>query len=535
MKFLVIDALARATGSRYTSFDVVGAGPRIIAGVIKYFKQDVMLKSYELFMKLRDLKQYDIILASLMSSDKGALEKIIIQLRKKGFNGIFIVGGPISFEYEILLQKYNRIDYVIVGEGEIPLEHILKDPSILFDKEYDEISKIPALAYKYKDRIYLTSAHVHTPVEKLSSIKPWTDIKSSYENYRIYRYYVEILRGCSNYQRPMLRGDPGLNCIKCYLCRSRELEERIYCPANIPPGCAFCSVPYMFGPARSRTLNSILDEIRELILNGARRIVLSAPDFLDYGRDWIVKPKPLTNPCDPPANIEALEQLLSEINEIPSVRKGEIQIFIENIKACLVNEEVARLLGKYLKGTTVHIGLETGDDWFNEYVLGKPITCEHVINTVKLLTKNGLRPYIYLIYGIPFMNRKTYIETIKVVKKLASFDIEKITLYKYINLPATAFKDVKFSIKGYEDLVHRLKNIVNKINTNKKRSFIGKELEVYLVYSNGKYYGYPVKHGPVVFVKGVNNPSYTNCLVLVKIYDLGSRNLWGRFIRVIKC
>lgn len=535
MRFLVVDALARASGSRYTSFDVVGAGPRIVAGIIHEAGYDTKLLSYELFMKESNLEQYDIVMVSIMSSDKGTLKRIINKLEEKNFKGILIVGGPASFEYNVLLQEYSRIDYVMVGEGEIPLESILKNPQILFDKDPKQLSNIPALAYRNEDTIYLTSQHIHTPAEKLSSIRPWTNIRVSYENYRVHRYYVEVLRGCSNYQRPMITGYPGLNCTRCFLCKSPDMEKRLVCPANIPPGCGFCSVPYMFGPARSRSIDSIVEEIKELIKNGARRIVLSAPDFLDYGRDWLVKPKPLTNPCDPPTNIEAIDQLLGEIYDLSSVKNGIVRVFIENIKACLVDDKVASLLGKYLKGTTVHIGLETGDNWFNEYVLGKPIFKEHVIRAVKLLSKHGLRPYVYLIYGLPFMNRKTYLETIKTVKELSSLGVEKITLYKYVKLPGTAFRNIDFGIEGFEDLVSKLKNVVYRVNVNKKKFFIGKKLRVYLVYSNGKYYGYPVDHGPVVFVKGVNKPGYSNCLALVEIYDVGPRNLWGRLIDIIEC
>ena len=486
-------------------------------------------------MEQVDPRLYDIIMVSIMSSDKGALEKIINKLNYSGFHGVLVVGGPASFEYANLMRVYPRIDYVIIGEAEIPLEDLLKKLDRVVYRETDKLRDVPALAYRFREEIRVTSQHIHTPADILSKIKPWTELENSYQNHRVLRYYVEVVRGCSNYQRPMIKGYPGLNCIKCMLCKSDDLEKRLSCPANIPPGCGFCSVPYMFGPARSRSPDSILDEISSLIKSGARRIVLSAPDFLDYGRDWLVKPKPLTNPCDPPANTEAIQQLLSSIHDIPLVRQGEVRIFIENIKACLVDEEVARVLGKYLRNTTVHIGLETGDNWFNEYVLGKPIYKEHVFKAVKLLSKYGLRPYVYLMYGIPLMNRRVYIETIKTVKELMKTDVEKITLYKYVKLPATGFQHLDYNVEGYEDLVDKLKNLVYKFNTVKKKKFLNKEIPVYLVYSRGKYYGYPVDHGPVVFVKGVRDPEYDNCLALVRIYDTGPRNLWGRFVKLIKC
>ncbi len=48
IKFLVVDALARASGRRYATHDVVGAGPRVVAGIIDQQGYRVDLKTYEL-------------------------------------------------------------------------------------------------------------------------------------------------------------------------------------------------------------------------------------------------------------------------------------------------------------------------------------------------------------------------------------------------------------------------------------------------------------------------------------------------------
>jgi len=529
----VVDALARAKGYRYTSHDVVGAGPRVVAGTILMQNIDVDLKAYEIVMDNPSIMlRKDIVLVSIMSSDEGALKRIIRVLEKNGFKGILIVGGPASFDYIGLMNRHPRIDYIIVGEAEIPLMKIFRDVDKLFS---GDIRDIPALAYREDGYVRITTNHIHTPAEIISSIKPWTLIEKSYPSYRVMRYYVEVLRGCSNFHRPLITGIPGLGCINCGKCYSPNYVERTYCPVNIPPGCGFCSVPYMFGAPRSRDVDSIVEEVRELIQHGAGRIVLSAPDFLDYGRDWVVKPKPLTDPCYPEANIDAIDQLLSQINTLEKVRSGMVVVMIENIKACLVDEKVAQVLGKYLHGTTIHIGVETGDDLINEKMIGKPIKIEHVVKAVKLLKLSGLRPYIYLMYGLPFMNRESYIKTIELIDELNRLGVEKITLYKYMRLKGTAFENLEYDDRGREDLVLKLKRRVEEVNLENKKALMGKLIEVYLTYSNGRYYGYPVKHGPVVFVKGLRNPKYSGCKALVSINGLSSRYVYGVFEKIISC
>ncbi len=541
MNILIVDALARASGKRYSTFDVVGAGPRVVAGLLDSLGHNVLLKTYEVIIDNPSLiMDSDILMISIMTSDIGAFNKLVHLARKTlGFTGLIIAGGPGSFSYEDIFKNVKGVDYVLIGEAEIPLIKIFSSEKLidsLIKHDYEELKIVPALAYKINDKIIVTSRHIHTDKELLSRIKPWIKIDKSYPNHIIYRYYVEVVRGCSNFHRPLIAGYKGLNCMKCMLCYHENLSLRLNCPANIPPGCGFCSVPYQFGSPRSRLPKSVIEEINGLIKHGARRIVLSGPDFLDYMREELVYPKPLTDPCSPPPNIERIEELLSGIFELESVQRGRVIVSIENIKACLVNEEVARIMGKYLKGTTIHIGLETGDYEFNK-LIGKPIGPEHVYRAVKLLKENGLRPYVYLMYGLPFMREKTYLRTISAIRKLRRLGVEKITLYKFTPLPHTAFQYLKPRTAGYEHLITRLKKLVEKVNIESKRKLLGRDLLVYLVENKGKIYGYPIRHGPVVFIEKTRKKfgSITGCLGRITISKIAPRYVRGILEDVIEC
>ncbi|MCY0868708.1 MAG: radical SAM protein [Desulfurococcus sp.] len=528
MRILVVDALARSTGRRYSTFDAVGAGPRVIAGMLQE-RYDSMLLPYERVMADKSiLAGFDYVFVSVMSSDIGALWKLVKRAKSANPSVKITVGGPASFEYSRLLD-ISGVDYVIVGEAEIPLKQFME--CVMEDK--CSARSVPALAFKDSGVAYLTSSHVHTPRDVLSSVKPWVMVDKSLEHPQIYRIYVEVVRGCSNYSRPMVRSY-GLNCIFCGNCRSTDNLKRLECPANIPPGCGFCSVPSMFGPARSRSISSIVEEIEELLEHGARRIVLSAPDFLDYGRDLLVK-EPLTNPCNPPANVEAIEDLLSSLQGLKKVSEGRAVVMIENIKACLVSEEVAEVLGRYLKDTTVHIGLETGNDVYNSRVLGKPISVAHVLNAVRLLRRHGLRPYVYLMHSLPLASRKVYEDTIKVVGELEESGVEKVTLYKYTPLPHTAFSGIPPSTRGVEEYIERLKEVVARLNRRTKEKMLGAHIEAYIMLSEGRLYGYPVRHGPVVFLGPARRPGLNGCLAVVEVIGTGERYVKGKIVRIKEC
>ena len=533
MRVAVVDALARGRGSRYSTFDVVGAGPRVVAGIVATLGYSVGLHTYEdvLLGGVR-LDRVDVVMISAMSTDAGAVRALSDYVKRRNSRAVVVVGGPISFSWRRLLETVGSVDFVVLGEAE-PVLPVLLDKMRESGAGGFDPRGVPALAYRSSNGAKLTTPHLYAAVEEITRFEHWTRVDRVYRPVKVYRYYVEVVRGCSNFYRPLL-GELG--CLKCMLCRHPDSARRVSCPVDIPPGCGFCSVPYMFGAARSIPVEYVRREVEGLVESGARRVVLSAPDFLDYGRDWLVKGV-LADPCNPPANVDAIEGLLSALSDVGVFKTGEGALMIENIKACLVDEGVAKVLGKYLRGTTVHIGLETGDFEYNRDVLGKPIGLEHVVRASKLLREAGLRPYVYLMYGLPFEDAGVYRRTLEGLKALSETGVEKITLYKYTPLPGTAFEKLgRPVLSGSERrAVEELRRAVNEYNLAMKKSLLGSELEVYLLYSNGRFYGYPVKHGPVVFVEGVQSSKFSGCRAVVRVTSVRERYVVGGLVRIASC
>lgn len=70
-------------------------------------------------------------------------------------------------------------------------------------------------------------------------------------------------------------------------------------------GCAYCAIPLMTGPYRSRTMESILKEAMFLAGNGVREIQLIAQDLTFYGRDLYRKP--------------SIAELVERLSDIPGI------------------------------------------------------------------------------------------------------------------------------------------------------------------------------------------------------------------------
>lgn len=495
MKIAVVDCLAAGSlGKRVSSVDVVGTGPRLVVGILRKLGAEPYLMECEtvLLGPASVLRDFDVLMVSGMSSD---ILSMTMVLRKWDRRKPSFAGGPACVDYKDLLR--SGFTAVVWGEAEISM------PKLIEALSAGDLRKVPNLIFREDGEVLYNVMASYAQEPLLWSFEPDVFSIKNYKYYWASRVYVEVVRGCSNFYRTALPAmlPKAVECVHCGMCRSGDLEARLSCPLGIPPGCGYCLVPKIYGPARSRPTNQVIREVEDLVKLGSTRIVLSAPDILDYGRDWLVRPKPLTDPRYPPANVDALEQLLSSVFSIPEVESGKACVMVENVKPNLVTEEVAKVLGKYLRETTVNIGLETGDEEYH-IKLGRPSSVKEVLRAVKLLRDSGLRPYVYVIYGLPGENWRSIRNTLKTLRRLTKLGAERVILYRFRPLKGSSFE-------GYPSPSPRdpksiaLRNFVHKLEMVSKKKLIGKTIRVAVVdgYTRGTYIGYSIPHGPVAIVR----------------------------------
>ncbi|MHA1384490.1 MAG: B12-binding domain-containing radical SAM protein [Candidatus Helarchaeota archaeon] len=434
--------------------------------------------------------------------DLKVVRKIVNKWKKLGKNNI-LIGGPITSN-PLDLRNLN-FDIGFMGESEESLEEVIelglkkgKLPSL------SALKKIKGIFYRINDEININKYRSYISKKKLNKFHPSIERIIDYPHYFISRVYIECVRGCSNFHRPNINLTNEIKCIDCRNCKG-ELDKRLNCPQNIPPGCGFCSVPSVYGPSRSRYVSNIVNEIKGLIKKGIRRFVLGGADFLDYERDELVKPLPLTDPYHPPPNIEKIEELLSEITTLPKFQDKKIYYFIENIKACLFSREIAKIISKYLPNTTLSVGCESGSSNYLKSI-GKPSSVEDMIKTVKLCKEFGIKTHCYFIHGLPNQNAKVLRETKKFMKDLEKLRINKITLYRFKSLPKSAFEKMSYTKYKFSK---QIKKIAIKINYEQKLSLLNKKFQVIIAETHMKNstdgIGYILEGGPTVLIKNGGN------------------------------
>jgi radical SAM superfamily enzyme YgiQ (UPF0313 family) len=428
--------------------------------------------------KLIDYKSYFI---SAMSSDMPAVRAASTLI--KGSKKNLILGGPITFDSNSILDI--QADVAVIGEGERSISRLLE--AGLKDGELpsrEELSSIRGIAYRKNGAVEINPRDHLLSKEELNSSNPSTSVVAKYPLYEYAGVAVEILRGCSNFHRA--KDYHGKRCPpRCNNCRSEDLEARLKCPVDVPAGCGFCSVGGLYGPPRSREQEFLLEEIKRLIEIGVKKISFIVPDPLDYKREELVSPAPLTDPAKPEPNYGELDKLCSSIWDLDEVARGDVMVTIRDVKATLVTERSADFLKKYFSSSIIGLGCESGSEEHCSK-LGRGYSPREVERATKMLNSKGILPKINLIVGLPGQDEKTVKETLKFMKHLE----DKVLYFdaaRFESLPATAFENCPSDggpIK--DDMVKKIFEKVNAIHQRHIKGLLGERWKVLIgVYEGG--------------------------------------------------
>jgi len=109
--------------------------------------------------------------------------------------------------------------------------------------------------------------------------------------------------------------------------------------------CAYCIIPFVRGPVRSRPIDETVTEVERLVRAGHREIVVTGIHLGAYGKDWGGKP--------------SLVDLLREIKGINGVER----IRLSSLKPMDVTDDLIQLMSSDPKfAHHLHISLQSGSD-----------------------------------------------------------------------------------------------------------------------------------------------------------------------------
>ncbi|MCS6998509.1 MAG: tRNA (N6-isopentenyl adenosine(37)-C2)-methylthiotransferase MiaB [Aquificaceae bacterium] len=235
--------------------------------------------------------------------------------------------------------------------------------------------------------------------------------------------------------------------------------------------CTYCVVPKTRGRQRSRGLESILEEVRELVQGGVREVHLLGQNVTAWGQD-IGLP---------------FEELLYRVAEVPGVER--VRFTTGHPKD--MTERIARAMGDIPQICEhIHLPLQAGSD----RILGlmdRGYVKEEYLEKVQMLREyvKGITFSTDIIVGFPTETEEDFEETLDVLRRVR---FEQVFSFKYSPRPDTPAYSMEGQVKEEvkSERMTRLLELQKSIIGDIARSYQNTEQELLLEsYEGGKLMG----------------------------------------------
>lgn len=234
--------------------------------------------------------------------------------------------------------------------------------------------------------------------------------------------------------------------------------------------CSFCIIPHVRPQLTSRPLPHILDEVRRLVDNGYREVVLTGIHLGHYGVDW--------NRTLPKEQWTRLSHLVRAIAELP----GDFRVRMSSIEATEVTRELIAVMADL--GDRVcphlHISMQSGSDSVLRR-MRRRWGSRRFVDRCQLLQRRLEQPAITtdVIVGFPGETDAEFAETVSVCRAVG---FSKIHIFPFsarrgtpaASLPGQLAKQVK-QVRG-----RRLAEIEQQLRDAYFDRLVGRRLRVLL-------------------------------------------------------
>lgn len=263
--------------------------------------------------------------------------------------------------------------------------------------------------------------------------------------------------------------------------------------------CTYCIVPYVRGRERSRKADDIIAEVRNLVQNGYKEIMLLGQNVNSYGNDF--------------GETNAFPELLRKINRIDgdfvirfmsSHPKDASKELIDTIFEC---EKVAKHL---------HLPLQSGSSDILKR-MNRRYTAEKYLETVDYIRSKDPEFSLTtdLIVGFPNETDEDFQATLDIIKRVKYDNIYSFIYSKRTGTKAAVMPDFT-SDEVKSQRMRKLLEVQREISTENYKRFIGRRMRVLVDDVSKKREG---------FVSGKSNE-----FIIVEF--AGDKSLIGQFVDI---
>ena len=236
--------------------------------------------------------------------------------------------------------------------------------------------------------------------------------------------------------------------------------------------CSYCIIPYARGRIRSRRLEDVQAEVRELAAAGYQEIVLTGIHLSSYGLDFGTEEKTPDAPFG--HGLQKLILALAEIEGIRRIRLGSLEPRI------ITREFVEALAGCGKICPHFHLSLQSGCDSVLKR-MNRHYTSEEYLNKCQLLREGFEQPAITtdVIVGFPGETEEEFAATMAFVEKVHFYEMHVFPYSRRQGTVADRMPDqVPEPVK--KERSHQMLALADRMSQEYCDSFVGCQVSVLL-------------------------------------------------------
>lgn len=265
-----------------------------------------------------------------------------------------------------------------------------------------------------------------------------------------------------------------------------DIRESIKIEDGCNNFCSYCIIPYVRGRVRSRSMEDILNEAKNLARTGVKELVIVGIEIASYGMDFDESKIDL---------IDVVEEI-SKIDGILRIRLGSIEPRILTLKNINRLKSINKLCHHF------HLSVQSLDNSVLKQ-MNRKYSSEFVLEVTKNL-KEAFADLILtcdIIVGFPGETDKQFENTLNLVEKIKFYEVHVFKYSKRKWTKASKMNEqVSVAVANYRS--QKLIFISNKIKYQIMESYIGKKVSVLVErFNNGYLEGYTSNYIKV-YVKG---------------------------------
>lgn len=267
--------------------------------------------------------------------------------------------------------------------------------------------------------------------------------------------------------------------------------------------CTYCIVPYVRGRERSRRPEDIISEVRGLVQNGYKEIMLLGQNVNSYGNDL--------------GGEMSFPQLLRELNSI----EGDFIIrFMSSHPKDASAELIDAIFGCEKVAKHLHLPLQSGSsDVLHR--MNRRYTAEDYLNIVREIRSRDADFSLTtdLIVGFPGETDEEFRETLNIIKEVRYDNIYSFIYSRRSGTKAAEMPDpITDEEKGQR--MRELLELQREISSEHYKRFIGREMRVLADGASKKREGFLTgKSSESIIVEFPGDPSLIGSFVTVKVTD----------------